>query len=106
MPKFLALLLLFQTFGGTTQTKGIAAAEGKHYVALSWTASATPGVTYNLYRSQVPGGPYTRIQSGVMGTSGNDTNVTPGQTYYYVATAYNGSESVYSNEASATIPSP
>jgi fibronectin type 3 domain-containing protein len=39
-------------------------------------------------------------------TSFTDNNVTPGQTYYYVATEVDsaGAESAYSSEVSATIP--
>lgn len=80
-----------------------------HYVTLTWTASTTPGVTgYNIYRSLTTGGTYTKLTpTAVSGTTYTDSNVTAGITYYYVATALVGSsESGYSNQASATVPTP
>lgn len=78
-----------------------------HAAILTWTASTTSGVTqYNVYRGTVSGGPYTRIASGNFLTY-TDTTGTPGSTYYWVVTAVDaGGESSYSNEVTATIPSP
>jgi uncharacterized repeat protein (TIGR03803 family) len=77
-------------------------------VALSWTASTSPGVIgYNAYRSTTSGGPYTRLNSTLISnTSYIDQPVQSGYTYYYVTTAVNslGQESVYSNQAAATVP--
>ena len=77
-------------------------------VMLSWTASGSPGVAgYNVYRSTVSGGPYTKINSTLDTTTAyNDTAVQDGVTYYYVTTAVNGQgqESSYSNESSAGVP--
>jgi uncharacterized membrane protein len=77
-------------------------------VALSWTASTSPGIVgYNAYRSTVSGGPYTRLNSSLIpNTNYNDQTVQSGDTYYYVTTAVNsqGLESAYSNEAVATVP--
>jgi hypothetical protein len=79
-----------------------------HRVTLTWTASTSAGVVgYNVYRSTVSGGPYTRVTGSlVTGTSWVDTSVVAGATYYYVTTAVNGSdmESAYSTSASARIP--
>jgi fibronectin type 3 domain-containing protein len=76
-------------------------------VALSWTASTSPGIAgYNMYRSTTSGGPYTKINSSLITTTSyNDQTVQSGVTYYYVSTAVNsqGQESVYSNEASAAV---
>jgi fibronectin type 3 domain-containing protein len=80
-----------------------------HSVTLSWTASTTSGVTgYNVYRSTTTGGPYTKLTAtAVSGTTYTDSSVTAGATYYYVATALVGSsESGYSNQTSATVPTP
>ena len=80
-----------------------------HSVALTWTASTSSVVGYNVYRSTTSGGPYTLITgSPVSGTTFTDTTVQAGVTYFYVVTAVdaNGNESVNSNEASATIPTP
>jgi hypothetical protein len=82
---------------------------GSHTVSLSWTASTTPSVSYNVYRSTVSGGPYTKMNASlVSGTSYVDSTVLAGQTYYYVTTAVNGSnsESSYSNQVTAAIPFP
>jgi hypothetical protein len=83
---------------------------GTHYVDLAWTASTSSGVTgYDIYRGTASGGPYTQINSSsVAGTTYTDSTVAAGQTYYYVATAVNSSgvQSGYSNQASATVPSP
>ena len=81
----------------------------QHSVGLSWTASTSPVVGYNVYRGSVSGGPYTLITGSlVAGTAYTDLTVQAGQTYFYVVTAVDasGNESVFSNEVSATIPTP
>ena len=80
-----------------------------HSVLLSWTASTTSGVNYNVYRSTTSGGPYTKLTTTtpVSGLSYIDGTVNAGQMYYYVTTAINSSgESAYSNEAPAAVPFP
>lgn len=80
-----------------------------HTVSLSWKASSSTVAGYNIYRSSTSGGPYTRINSTLdNGTTFTDNNVQAGQTYFYVATAVNSSntESGYSNQAEAIVPSP
>jgi hypothetical protein len=80
-----------------------------HSVTLTWTASTSTGVTgYNVFRSQTTGGPYTQMNTNLIGgTSFVDSSVTAGQTYYYVTTAVGISgQSSYSNETSASVPSP
>lgn len=74
-------------------------------VTLSWTASPTAGVSYEVYRGTVSGGPYASLNSATT-TSYVDYSVVSGQTYYYVVTAVDstGDESAYSNETSATLP--
>jgi fibronectin type 3 domain-containing protein len=77
-------------------------------VALSWTASTSPAVVgYNAYRSMISGGPYTKLNSSLIAaTNYTDKTVQSGVRYYYATTAVNsqGLESVYSNEAAATVP--
>jgi fibronectin type 3 domain-containing protein len=94
----------------STQTAALASAfTFFHTVSLAWAASTSSVSGYNVYRSQISGGPYTRINSNlVSGTSFTDSNVQAGNTYFYVTTAVNSSnvESGYSNQATATIPSP
>jgi hypothetical protein len=80
-----------------------------HGVSLSWGNSGSGTVGYNVYRGSTSGGPYNKINSALDATAAySDDSVVAGQTYYYVATAVDGSgmESPYSNEAQAVIPSP
>ena len=79
-----------------------------HSVSLSWVASTTPGVTYNVYRSTTLGSyTTTPLASSISTTSYTDNAVQSGQTYYYVITAANSaSESSRSNEVPAAIPVP
>ena len=82
---------------------------GSHYVLLNWIASTSVVVGYNIYRSTTSSGPYAKINSSVVvPLFYYDLTVVAGTTYYYVATAVDsdGNESVYSNEASAVVPSP
>jgi hypothetical protein len=80
-----------------------------HSAALSWIASPSTVVGYNVYRATISGGPYTRLNSSLVPTTQySDANVQSGQTYYYVVTAMDSSnmESTYSNQSSATVPTP
>jgi Abnormal spindle-like microcephaly-assoc'd, ASPM-SPD-2-Hydin len=80
-----------------------------HSVTLSWSGSASQIAGYNVYRSTISGGPYSKINNTlVTSTSYTDQNVTSGATYFYTVTAVgtNGTESGYSNETSVTIPTP
>ena len=76
-------------------------------VTLTWTPSSSSYSGFNVYRSNVSGGPYSKIDTSLVTTpTYTDTNVTNGQTYYYVATEVDtsGVESNYSSETSANIP--
>lgn len=86
---------------------------GQHSITLTWTDSATSGVTGQLvYRSFAKGGEakgqaYAALPSSA--TSYVDSNVVAGQTYFYTVTAIvcqgtSCSESPMSNEATATTP--
>jgi fibronectin type 3 domain-containing protein len=75
-----------------------------HSVTLTWSASQNAS-TYNVYRGTTHGGPYSKVGSGIVGTTYTDVRVTPNQTLYYVTTAVSGSnESGYSSEVAAVIP--
>jgi hypothetical protein len=77
-----------------------------HSVTLNWTASVGAS-GYNVYRSSVTGGPYTKLNaSPIATTSYTDSAVQAGQTYYYVLTSVNSSgvESAFSTEVSAVVP--
>lgn len=80
---------------------------GVHTVGLSWDASTSVVIGYNLYRGTQPGGPYQRLTlSPQPETSYTDSTVLTGTTYYYVATAVDSNhlESSYSNQTQAVIP--
>jgi hypothetical protein len=82
---------------------------GIHSANLSWQASTSTVAGYNVYRGTVSGGPYAKVNSGLVGgTSYTDTTVAAGQTYYYVVTAVDSSnaESSYSAQVSAVVPAP
>ena len=61
-----------------------------HGIGLTWTASITPSVTYNVYRSSVSGGPCTKIANGVTGLGYTDAPLPALTTYYDVVTAASG----------------
>jgi fibronectin type 3 domain-containing protein len=82
-----------------------------HSVDITWAAStSTPLQGYNVYRSTVSGGPYTKLSSTLSPTTLLFTDTTPlsGKQYFYVVTALNtsGAESAASPEVAVTIPIP
>jgi centrosomal CEP192-like protein/HYDIN/CFA65/VesB family protein/ASPM-SPD-2-Hydin domain-containing protein len=89
---------------------GNGTAPPQHNVNLNWNAStSTDVVGYNVYRSTIAGGPYTKINTALNPTTAFvDNSVQAGQTYYYVTTAVDGSglESAHSNQVKTTIPTP
>ncbi len=75
-------------------------ATGAHQqVDLSWTASATPGVTYDIYRSENLSQGYIKVADSEVGTTYSDTGLTNTRTYYYYVLAKDieGFESRWSN---------
>ena len=81
----------------------------QHSVALSWSASTSAVAGYNVYRGSQSGGTYSKINSALeSATSYTDTTVQSGQAYYYVTTAVDssGTESTYSGQVQAVIPTP
>lgn len=82
-----------------------------HSATLTWTASTTPSVTYNVFRATSSTGPFTTPlnSSPITGLTYTDTSVVAGTTYYYVATAVatGGVQSADSSPpVQAAIPSP
>jgi hypothetical protein len=75
-------------------------------INLSWSASSTHGVTYNIYSAATSGftpSASNRIASGVTATSYSNTGLAASTTRYYVVTAQSSSgESAPSNQATAT----
>jgi fibronectin type 3 domain-containing protein len=86
---------------------GLTAVGGTNQISLTWDAFG--GATgYTVRRSDVSGGPYTTLASGVADPTYTDTGLPNGRRYYYVVIAElsGGVPSGYSAEASGvTAPS-
>jgi len=85
---------------------GVVAQAQSHSVTLSWTPSTSQVAGYNIYRSTVSGGPYTKLNAAIdPNPSYTDAGLTAG-TYFYVVTSVgqDGVESVYSAEVAAVVP--
>ncbi len=84
-----------------------ASQQSNHSVQLTWQASTSIVVGYNIYRGTTDGGPYVRINTTLVNPLNyTDSSVASSTIYYYVTTAVDsaGVESEYSNQASAKIP--
>ena len=70
---------------------------GDGAITLGWTASASD-LYYNVYRSTIPGGPYTKVANLLTNATFTDSAVIDGIAYCYVVTGENvlGQESSYS----------
>jgi glycosidase len=82
---------------------GLTATAGDNVVDLAWDA-VPEAAGYNVYRSLVTGGGYTRLnETPLAGSAYSDDTVLNGRLYYYVVTAVDdaGNESARSNEAQA-----
>jgi peptidase C25-like protein/fibronectin type III domain protein len=69
---------------------GVSAVPGNARVDLSWTASATPGARYDVWRAQdAPTNTYVRANGGtpILGTTFADLGLTNTKTYYYAVVA-------------------
>jgi hypothetical protein len=80
-----------------------------HSVLLSWGASSTPGVRYNVYRSSSSSSPYTKLTSStpIAGLAYIDSTISAGQIYYYQVTAINDTgESLPTSPTAAAVPFP
>jgi fibronectin type 3 domain-containing protein len=104
----IGLILVILSTAGCSAQSGVNVQVTGHSATLSWIPSTSAVVGYRVYRSTQSGTAYTLLTSTlVAGTSFVDTTVAKGQTYFYVVTAVDslGSESAFSNEVLATIPS-
>jgi hypothetical protein len=93
--------------GANVSAVNFSSVVASHWVGLSWTASVSQVVGYNVYRSTTSNGNYTKLNSAlVSATTYSDQAVQSGSTYYYVTTAVDsqGNESIYSNQSAATVP--
>lgn len=80
---------------------------GQHTVKLTWTASTTSGVTYNVYRGSAAGvctGNPTPYATGITGTTYTDTNTPAGTYFYNVSAVSSGGESPCDGEISVVVP--
>jgi hypothetical protein len=80
---------------------------GQHTVDLNWGASSSQVIGYRVYRSEISGGPYNPLNGTTINAmSYSDSSVAANTTYYYVVAAVNaaGTESSYSNQATAVVP--
>lgn len=103
----LALLTSCAGVSASSKASGQPTQSAQYGVALSWNASASSVIGYNLYRGTASGGPYAKLNSSPLSaTNYTDSNTASGTTYYYVSTSVNAEnqESEYSNQASVTIP--
>jgi fibronectin type 3 domain-containing protein len=76
---------------------------------VSWIGSTSSVACYYVHRGTQTGGPYMTLNSTpVTTTQYTDTSVQSGQTYFYVVTSVDSKnvQSTYTNEVSATIPTP
>ena len=89
---------------------GCVTAANAHTVTLTWTASTTPNVTYNVYRANTTtGGQYVKLNSAPITTlSFTDNTALAGYSYSYDATAVDssGHESAPSSPAQTSSPVP
>jgi hypothetical protein len=93
----------------TISLTGTAVQPTSHSATLDLTPNSSNVTGYNVYRSSKSNGPYTRLNSPlVTSTTYVNSTVVASQTYYYVATSVDsaGDETLYSNQVSATIPTP
>jgi len=101
--------LVYQQVAAASVPPNVCTTANSHSVLLSWGASSTSGVNYNVYRSNTSGGPYTKLTTvtPIAGLTYIDATVFSGQTYYYVVTAINSNgESGYSSQATAAVSFP
>ncbi|MBN1318726.1 MAG: IPT/TIG domain-containing protein, partial [Anaerolineales bacterium] len=104
----------FEIITSGTEAMNLQATGGEGFVDLGWTQNDYDLLAgFNLYRSTTQGGTYSRINAHILSPSlrsYRDTNVQPGQPYYYKFTVVKSdmTESDYSNTADGipvdTIP--
>lgn len=89
---------------GVTNLKAVASCSG---VRLTWTASATPGVTYTIARGVASGAPTLKtIASGLTTTSYLDTTAALGTRYEYEVIAVKGGTSSGANSPKVCVTTP
>lgn len=73
--------------------------QASHSAALTWTASATSGATYQVLRSASATGSFTQIATGVTGLTYTDSGLSASTQYCYevIAQSTGNSDSAPSN---------
>jgi endoglucanase len=84
-----------------------AATSSSTQINLSWSASATTGVSYSVYSGAAGGAETTLVASGLSGTSYPVQNLTASKAYFFIVKAVSGSGSASllsaaSNQAAAS----
>jgi subtilisin family serine protease len=98
----------FEIITSGTEAMNLQASGGEGYVDLTWTQNDFDLLSgFNLYRSSSRTGTFSRINQALIPReqrSFRDTNVVPGQPYYYKFTVVKSdmTESAFSNVATAT----
>lgn len=93
------------TLGSPPGVPSLTATPGNAHITLSW-GSVSGATTYTLFRGTSSGGE-SSYQTGLTGTSYNDTGLTNGTAYYYKLKAVNTyGSSTASSEQSATPSGP
>ena len=77
-----------------------------HSVTITWTASKSQVVGYNVYRESQPSGPVKLTTRVVSGAQYTDETVEAGHTYSYYVTSvdFKGMESKPSEKITVTVP--
>lgn len=81
-------------------------AQANRQVVLSWTASPTPGATYNVYRAPTACGPtlaFTKVNTAPVAAVTFSDSVPAGTYCYQVTASAAGLESAPSNNAAAAV---
>jgi fibronectin type 3 domain-containing protein len=88
--------------------KGLAVVDPLHSVTLTWNASPSSGVRYNVYRRDAVGEVIRVNAKPITDTNYTDHSVQPGQVYFYSARAISlsGIQSQPSNEVRVDVPLP
>lgn len=93
----------------TISLLGSAVQPGSHSVTLNLAANSSNVAGFNVYRSSISTGPYSKLNSPlVTSTTYTDSTVLANHTYFYVGTSVDsaGNETAYSSQVSATVPGP
>lgn len=103
-----AIFLLLAGCGGS-HSAVLEVRHNSQSVTLSWTASTSQVVGYNVYRSYPPGAPFMKLTpQPIAGTQYIDTAAESGNTYTYYVTAVDSkvAESRLSGKTVVTVPIP